>query len=196
MKWLFVLALLLLGGIIFVLVNYTDIRELEVKEVALVSRVIDGDTFELDSGEKVRLICIDTPEKGEYYYSEATEFLRSLVLFKEVTLVQDVSDVDDYGRLLRYVYLNDTFVNDELVLNGYARVKEFKPDTALCSSLRSSEEIAIEEKRGMYALVEGYICYEDSYNCDDFSNDEAQHIMELCGDVHNFDRNNDGIACG
>ena len=53
----------------------------------LVSRVIDGDTFELCSGETARLLCVDTPEKGEEGYEEAKVFLEDLILYKEVRLV-------------------------------------------------------------------------------------------------------------
>ena len=80
-----------------------------------VSTVIDGDTIRISTGERVRFICIDTPEKGEYYYTEATNYLKGLILNEEITLVKDVSEIDRYGRLLRYIYLRDTFINYELV---------------------------------------------------------------------------------
>ncbi len=81
----------------------------------IVSRIIDGDTIVLNTDERVRLICIDTPEQGEAGYQEAKDYLTSLVLGKSVLLEKDVSEIDMYGRLLRYVYLEDLFVNGELV---------------------------------------------------------------------------------
>ncbi len=101
----------------------------------LVSRVIDGDTLELSSGEKVRLICIDTPEQGEKGYEEATQYLEELTLNKIVRLEKDVSEVDKYDRLLRYVYVGDTFVNKELVQEGYAEVFRYGEDTKRCGEI-------------------------------------------------------------
>ncbi|MFH1722945.1 MAG: hypothetical protein ABH950_10130 [Candidatus Altiarchaeota archaeon] len=56
----------------------TTISEEEVEEVKAVSRVIDGDTFELSTGEKIRLICIDAPEKGEEFYEKSKTYLEDL----------------------------------------------------------------------------------------------------------------------
>jgi len=72
---------------------------------------------------------MDTPEKGELFFSEAAEANRQLVEGKTVFLEKDVSETDRYGRLLRYVYLEDgTFVNAELVRLGYAQIATFPPD--------------------------------------------------------------------
>lgn len=94
-----------------------------------VTRVIDGDTIEVDIGGvlyKVRYIGIDTPElddeRPEFcaLAQEATRYNRQLVEGKEMRLEKDVSETDHYGRLLRYVYVGDTFVNAELVSAGLA----------------------------------------------------------------------------
>jgi len=106
-----------------------------------VSRIIDGDTFELESGEKARLICIDTPEEGEKGYEEAKLFLAGLIENKTVILEKDVSEIDVYGRLLRYVYLNESgeevFVNKEIVRAGYGEVWPYGNDTAKCDEIGS-----------------------------------------------------------
>ena len=94
-----------------------------------VTKVIDGDTIEIETEERVRLICIDSPETNEPYYTEAKNFLISYILNKKVKLVKDVSETDRYGRLLRYIYLEDEFVNGVLVEEGYARVYRYSPDT-------------------------------------------------------------------
>lgn len=77
-----------------------------------VVRIIDGDTFEyynedLNKIVKVRLLCVDTPEKGKDGYDEAKAYLRSLILYREVTLASSTTNKDRYGRLLRYVYVNE-----------------------------------------------------------------------------------------
>ena len=78
-----------------------------------VTEVVDGDTFYLGNGDKVRMLGINTPESGRPYAQEATDFLTNMILGKEVTLVNDSknSDSDSYGRLLAHVYVNDTSVN-------------------------------------------------------------------------------------
>ena len=84
------------------------------EEQALVVRVIDGDTIEISGGARVRYIGIDTPEvypELEYYGAEAREKNAEMVEGKIVVLEKDVSDRDRYGRLLRYVYVDGTFVN-------------------------------------------------------------------------------------
>jgi endonuclease YncB( thermonuclease family) len=69
----------------------------------LVTRVVDGDTIELGNGETVRVVGIDTPERGECGYDEAGSTLAALVLGKRVRLTVSDEDTDHYGRLLRYV---------------------------------------------------------------------------------------------
>lgn len=101
----------------------------------IVSRVIDGDTFELCSGETARLLCVDTPEKGEEGYEEAKVFLEDLILYKEVRLESsnyNGNNTDKYGRLLRWVYVQDidkeTFVNKYLLEEGYGDILIIPPE--------------------------------------------------------------------
>lgn len=182
----------------------------------LVTSVIDGDTVYIDTGEKVRLICIDTPEKNEEGYVEAREYLEDLILGKKVELVKDVSEVDRYNRLLRYIYLeNGAFVNELIVREGLGEAYPYKPDTALCSTIQSAEDYAKENNLGIWdvqVVVEeppvqqvettsqSYDCSSNLYNCADFSShSEAQEAFEYCGgpgsDIHRLDGDNDGLAC-
>ena len=89
-------------------------------------RVIDGDTIELDGGERVRLLGVDTPETVDprrpvqYFGKEASAFTRRMVEGKNVRLEEDQDTRDRYGRTLAYVYLQDgTFLNAEIVRQGY-----------------------------------------------------------------------------
>lgn len=100
-------------------------------EVAKVLRVVDGDTIDVEiNGERqrVRYIGINTPERNEPCFDEATAANVELVLGKTVELVKDVSDTDRYDRLLRYVYVGDVFVNEKLVRQGYAEAVLYRPD--------------------------------------------------------------------
>ena len=123
---------------------------------AVVVRVIDGDTIDvrLASGEqeRVRYIGIDTPERGECFFQEATEANARLVEGRRVRLESDVSPRDRFDRLLAYVYTadEDVFVNGELVRTGYADAKRYEPDTRLAGTLERLEEDARRLLRGLW----------------------------------------------
>lgn len=89
-----------------------------------VTRVIDGDTIELEDGQKVRLIGIDTPERGCPGYQEAKKNLQDMVLTKRIVLVADgKQNTDRYGRLLRYVDLGGEDIGFEQIKDNYADAK-------------------------------------------------------------------------
>jgi len=126
----------------------------------LVTRVIDGDTIEANIGGslyKIRYIGIDTPElddkRAEYcaLAQEATRYNRQLLEGKTVRLEKDVSETDKYGRLLRYVYVDDIFVNAELVRQGLAWAKVYEPDTKYQDTLEKAETEAKQDKIGIWA---------------------------------------------
>lgn len=86
----------------------------------LVADVVDGDTINLDNGESVRLVGIDTPERGECGFGPAQSALKRLVLGKRVTLVESDEDRDRYDRLLRYVDVGTVDVGMRLLRAGLA----------------------------------------------------------------------------
>lgn len=111
-------------------------------DTAQVMRVIDGDTIDVEIGGigyRVRYIGINTPERDEACYQPATDANANLLRGKTVTLVKDTSNTDTYGRLLRYVYAGNTFVNAELVRSGWAENAEYPPDTAHAAEFRQLE---------------------------------------------------------
>jgi len=107
-----------------------------------VSSVLDGDTIKLSSGENVRLIGINAPESGYPCSSEATNKLKEFVLGEQVSLEQDIDDSDQYGRLLRYVYVGNTFVNMELVRLGLAHKYEYSSNTKYSAQFEQAENEA------------------------------------------------------
>ena len=122
-------------------------------EQAIVTRVIDGDTIDVrlnDQTERVRYIGINSPEREEACYSAATAANAALVQGQQVTLVRDVNETDTYGRLLRYVYVGDVFVNGELVADGYAESRAYPPDTRQQIYLDSLERAAKAAGRGCH----------------------------------------------
>jgi micrococcal nuclease len=122
-----------------------------VYEQALVTSVIDGDTVELADGRHVRYLGIDTPESGEYYAEEATAKNKDLVEGRAVELQRGKRDQDEYGRLLRYVYVDGIFVNAELVAQGYATAYIFDPDDRYSQILVQLEQYAKMRERGLWA---------------------------------------------
>lgn len=121
-----------------------------------VVRVVDGDTIELETGEKVRYIGINTPETvspkvaPECFGKEASTKNKELVEGQFVRLVKDVSEKDRYGRLLRYVYVGDIFVNDYLVREGFASSSTYPPDVKYQKKFLEAEKDARENKRGLW----------------------------------------------
>ena len=123
-------------------------------DTAMVTRVIDGDTITIEGGYRVRYIGIDAPEvrpRLEAYGMEAWQVNRQLVEGKTVRLERDVSETDRYGRLLRYVWVDDVLVEAELVRQGLARAKAYPPDTKYQDYLEELEQQARLAGRGMWA---------------------------------------------
>ncbi len=118
-----------------------------------VTRVIDGDTIVLASGEHLRYIGMNTPELDplQPFAKEATEANRKLVEGRTVRVEKDVSETDRYGRLLRYVWVDNTMVNLELVRQGLAESKAYPPDVRYQALLEAAEAEAKLAGRGMWA---------------------------------------------
>jgi len=114
------------------------------------TRVIDGDTIELENGDRVRYIGINTPEAGDELGDYATEINKELVEGKEVKLIKDVSDTDKYGRILAYVYIGNIFVNAYLVEEGYAQVATYPPDVKYADLFLELQQKAREEGKGFW----------------------------------------------
>lgn len=170
-----VLLLFAYFGWVYVIPKLTE-HESKLKDIHLVIRVIDGDTFELENKERVRMLGIDTPEKYESNKLDAdaqrsgkdkktiqklgelaSDFTKKLIEGKKVTLVPEdnYDDKDVYGRLLRYVYLEDgTFVNKRIVEEGYANAYR-KYKISKLDEFINSENEAREKHRGLWGDIDG-----------------------------------------
>jgi len=136
-------------------------RETSAGDDLHIVEVIDGDTIRLESGQRVRLLGIDAPEKGECYYEESRDALAGVIGENRVRLDKDISDMDEYARLLRYVVIpvadpgeDNVFVNEYLVREGYAEASSRRPNKRYESFLRSAEEEAREAARGLWSVCE------------------------------------------
>lgn len=134
---------------------------------AKITRVIDGDTVELETGEKVRYIGVDTPETKhpnkpvQCFGREASQKNKELVEGKEVLLEKDISETDRYGRLLRYIYLPNPhatdeaiFVNELLIEQGFAQVITYPPDVKYHDLLLQAQQRAQAEGKGLWSLCD------------------------------------------
>ena len=114
----------------------------------IVTKVIDGDTVVVEGGWHVRLLGMDADEKGYPCYDSAKTALENLVLSKNVVLEKDVSDVDQYGRCLRYIFVGSTNVDVQLVKDGLAVARFYQPDVKYRTEITSAETYAEQNKIG------------------------------------------------
>ena len=116
--------------------------------------VSDGDSFVVERAngneERVRLLGINAPERGECLADDARQALTGVLDADDVQLVRDVSDRDEFGRLLRYAFADGEFVNLVLVERGLALAGTFEPDTAYQLELDAAEDSAQAAQIGQW----------------------------------------------
>jgi len=118
------LFITIIALVLFIL-NYSWMDGILIKnfesgsEEAFVLRIVDGDTIDSSIG-KIRLLGINTPEKGERGYQEAKDFLNKTLLNKTVTLEFGKDKKDRYNRTLAYIFLESNNINLEIVKRGFA----------------------------------------------------------------------------
>ncbi|HEY9900669.1 MAG TPA: thermonuclease family protein [Pantanalinema sp.] len=124
-----------------------------------VIKVADGDTVTImtDAGkERIRLLGIDTPEKKQLPWGpRAKAFTEQQVMGKEVRVETDVEPRDRYGRVLGYVYVGRTFLNLELVRQGYAMLYTSPPNVAHTDELVAAQREARQAGRNIWSPRDG-----------------------------------------
>ena len=135
-------------------------QKLENRPINLIQyeviRVIDGDTVELKNGERLRYNDIDTPEtvhpskQVECYGPQASEKNKDLVEGEIILVELGSPEKDRYGRLLGYVYVDDLFVNAELVRGGYAKVNSYGNPGSKLRNLLDIEKNAKKSMQGLW----------------------------------------------
>lgn len=130
-------------------------------ERVLVTKVVDGDTIEIEGGKRVRYLGVDTPETKDprrpvqCFGKEASNENKFLVEGKVVILQKDISETDKYNRLLRYVYLpledsRALFINDYLIREGFAKALTYPPDVKFSERFLEAEREAKMNKEGLW----------------------------------------------
>ena len=123
-----------------------------------VKRVYDGDTFETQTGQRIRLLGIDAPEvahgakPAEPFSRESTQWLRRLIGGSDVTIEEGVVATDRYGRTLAWVFLPDGRLVSELALeSGNARLlSRFGLPLQLEKRFRLAQESARLRSAGLW----------------------------------------------
>lgn len=181
-----------------------------------VTRVVDGDTVELSDGETVRIAGIDTPERGECGYDEATVNMGLLALGKQVTLGASDEDRDRYGRLLRYVDVGKVDVGLRQIEDGLA-IARYDSRDGYGYHPREDRYIAADEATANEACAQpesaptptapaestgpasgcdpGYNPCVPAYPPDLDCAHLGGPIMVTGSDPHGLDRDGDGVAC-
>jgi len=187
------------------------------RQAGIIVGIVDGDTIDvrLEIGKtyRIRYIGMDTPEKGRPYFELATAKNSQLVAWKKVTLVKDISETDRYGRLLRYIIVDNIFVNLELVRLGFAQVLTYPPDVACSSVFLQAEQEARSRQIGLWkpTSIPSIVNEEGGgpapcncsvdYDCKDFATHaQAQTCFDFCGGSPSYnwsrlDADHDGKAC-
>lgn len=145
-RWVFTagLAALLAGGC-----GGSPCGESEGK----VTRILDGDTVELEDGRKIRYLLVDTPETsdGDCYAENAKTFNSDLVLGKVIDISYDVECTDRFGRTLAYVSVDGQEVNTLMIQRGYGCVLHIAPNgESRVDEFRAFELDAMRAKRGLW----------------------------------------------
>jgi micrococcal nuclease len=164
-------------------------------EPAIVTKVLDGDTIEIDNQTRVRLLCINTPEKGKPFYDQAKDFLEQLEN-QEIEILRDKEDRDRYNRSLRFIFYKDQLINKKILEKGLAHVY-------LCEGLiferelEKAEKEARENEEGLWKKstskcrncidlleldpVEEFFILKNNcnYPCSFEAKDEANHFFDI-----------------
>ena len=126
-------------------------------EPVMVRAVIDGDTIDVTTFGRVRLLGIDAPEIGRGFDTaapfarEARDRLTQLILHRWVRLEQEGASIDSYNRHLAYVLTEDgLFVNAALVREGFATILTIPPNVSHAADLRALERGARAGRRGLW----------------------------------------------
>jgi len=132
---------------------YSNQKQSQLITQGKVIRVIDGDNLELDNVKSVRLYGINCPEKGQKFSKEAIDLSTKLTLNNQIRLdYQPNYEKDRWARLAAYVFINDTFLNEQLVRQGFCEVTIYQKRAKLKyqDELLSAQNQAKQEKLGKW----------------------------------------------
>ena len=172
-KHAFILALLITLLIFFNLQFIKSVNKSD-RKVVFVSRVIDGDTLELENGQTIRLLNINTPEKNENGYEEAKDFLKSI---ENKTIEIEETGTDKYDRTLARIF-NPAYLNLDLVKKGLG--KKFLVQDSELKNFANAEKQAVENELGLWKKSQYFSCF--TSNIDEKI--EIVHLKNSCKKIN------------
>ncbi len=125
-----------------------------IREQVFITRVIDGDTVQLNDSRKVRMLGVNTPEKGKFMSDKAIEFTKRL---ENETATLEYKEKDKYGRILGYLLFEEENHNFGLLRNGFAHAYYYEKDFYYESAMEM-EELARQEKKGIWQDSANFGC--------------------------------------
>jgi len=160
------------------------------KKNAVVVDIKDGDTLIIEGSIQVRLLGINTPERGKPYYDNTTKFLRDLVQGKRIKLEADSEDVDQYGRLLRHIFLEDIHINKEIIKAGFANSYYSGENKKYEEILDKEEKKSWQSQKNLWKRSEYFGCIKiEDFHYDTEGNDcqnlrdEYIKFRNLCDNI-------------
>ncbi|VVB79981.1 Staphylococcal nuclease homologue [uncultured archaeon] len=153
---LILLFLFILSGVLYYLYFSPEISGNAVfeKREVNITRIVDGDTIVVNGDEKIRLLGINTPEKGEFNAEADVVFIKQL---ENKSVVVESSEKDKYGRTLGYVFYNGQLFNELILKNGLAHFYSYAEDK-YSDKLRAAEKAAREKELGIWKKSSNYGC--------------------------------------
>ncbi|MBU2615660.1 MAG: thermonuclease family protein [Nanoarchaeota archaeon] len=189
------LTILLLLILFFLIINYNTFDNSlknflisQSKQTAFVERVIDGDTV-VSNGTSIRLLGINTPERGEFLYEEAKTFLEDLILNKQVTLEFVGKRQDKYFRTLAYIQSGNENINVKMIENGFANPYFYSGKDKYSQSIEKAWEACITKKINL--------CQPSQHPCSSCININPNLITNTCNfacDINNWTIKGEGRA--
>ena len=151
-KHVILIILIITSGIFYyLLTEQSQSQETSVR----VTRVIDGDTFEIENSEKVRMKGINTPEKNMPGYEEAKTFLRNIIENQSIEIVS--YGADKYNRILAYAFLNGQNINEEILKQGLATLYYYEEDE-FYNDMKKAEGEARKNELGIWEKSQDENC--------------------------------------
>jgi len=173
-----IFALLITGFIASNFYIFSNVVKTEsLKEKVTITRVIDGDTLELEDGRKVRLVNINSPEKGTFGSELSFIFLKS---FENRTVDIEAIGTDKYRRTLARIYNQSIYINLEIVSLGLA--SKFLVQESELGLFSAAEEEAIKTSLGIWKKSPSYGCFKSKI-------DKNNEIITLTNNCNSIDVN-------
>ncbi len=174
-KYALILSILLTGLIASNIFIFNELSRPE-SELITISRVIDGDTIVDSQNRTIRLLNINTPEKGETFSEESTKFMES---FQDQQLLLEITGQDKYKRYLGRLHtLNNQYLNLKIVQEGLA--KPFLVENSESKIFQQSLQTAIENEKGQWKHSVYYNCIQSKI----LEKDEVIKLSVICPNIN------------